>query len=273
MALDTNATKLANLFNPEVVADMINAKLTDAMRFAPLARIDTTLVGRPGNTVTLPSYAYIGDAATVGEGDDIAIAQLTESTTTATVHKIGKGVQVTDEALLSGYGDPAGEIVKQLRTSIASQVDNEVLAVLAGISGNMAYTATGATLATDDVADALVKYGEDIEGEKVLVVSPEDYAVIRKADDWCPASEIGASLIIEGAVGKVHGCQVVISNKLRGKKAAYIVKPGALAIYMKRDVMVETDRDIINKSTVVTADKHFVVYLYDASKAIKISLT
>lgn len=270
MALDTKATKLANLFNPEVVADMINAKLTDAIRFAPLARIDTTLVGRPGNTVTLPSYAYIGDAETVAEGADIAVSQLTESTTTATIHKIGKGVQITDEALLSGYGDPAGEIVKQLRTSIASQVDNEVLATLAAVAEGMTHTAAGAVLAADDVAEALVKFGEDIEGEKVLVVSPADYAAIRKADDWCPASEIGANLIIEGAVGKVHGCQVVISNKLSAPNTSYIVKPGALAIYTKRETLVETDRDIINKSTVVTADKHFVVYLYDASKAIKI---
>lgn len=271
MALDTNATKLTNLFNPQVVADMINAKLVDAIRFAPLARIDNTLVGRPGNTVTLPSYAYIGDAETVAEGGDIAIAQLESSTVEATIHKIGKGVQITDEAVLSGYGDPAGEIVKQLRTSIASQVDNEVLATLAAISGNMAFTAAGATLTADDVADALVKFGEDIEGEKVLLINPADYAALRKADDWCPASEIAANIVIQGAVGMVHGCQVVISNKLTTPNTAYIVKPGALAIYTKRDVLVETDRDIINKSTVVTADKHFVVYLYDASKAIKIT--
>ena len=90
MALMTNATKLANLFNPQVVADMIDAKLVDAMRFAPLARVDTTLVGRPGSTVTLPSFAYIGDAVDVAEGADIPIGQLTESTTTATVKKAGK---------------------------------------------------------------------------------------------------------------------------------------------------------------------------------------
>lgn len=272
MALDTNATKLADLFNPQVVADMINTKLVDEMRFAPLARIDTTLVGRPGDTVTLPGFAYIGDAATVAEGGDIAIAKLEDTLDNVTIHKIGKGVQITDEALLSGYGDPAGEIVKQLGVSIASQVDNEVLATLDGISGAMVHeTAASGTLAADDVADALVKFGEDIDGEKVLLVNPVDYAGLRKADDWCPASEIAANMLISGSVGMVHGCQVVISNKLTAPKTSYIVKPGALAIYMKRDTMVESDRDIINKSTVVTADKHFAIHLYDASKAIKIT--
>jgi hypothetical protein len=133
-------------------------------------------------------------------------------------------------------------------------------------------THTASAFDADAIADALVKFGEDIEGEKVLLVSAEEYAVLRKADDWCPASEISANLIIKGAVGQVHGCQVVISNKLKGKNASYIVKPGALSLILKRDTLVETDRDIINKSNVLTADKHYVAYLYDASKAIKIKI-
>ena len=134
------------------------------------------------------------------------------------------------------------------------------------------YTHTASAFTVDAIADSLVKFGEDIEGEKVLLVSPDEYAILRKADDWCPVSEIAANLVIHGAVGMVHGCQVVISNKLKGKKAGYIVKPGALSLILKRDTLVETDRDIINKSNVLTADKHYVAYLYDASKAIKIEI-
>ena len=271
MAISTNATKLSNLFNPQVVADLIHAKLTDAIRFAPLCRVDYTLTGRPGSTLTLPTYAYIGDATVVAEGSDIPIAQLTESTTSVTISKVGKGVQITDEAVLSGYGDPLTEAVNQIRTSIASKVDNDILTILGGVASNMTHTASG-NMTADVVADALVKFGEDIEGDKVLLVSPEDYAILRKAGDWCPPSEIAADLVIKGAVGMVHGCQVVVSNKLTGKKQAFVVKPGALALYLKRDTLVETDRDIINKSTVMTADKHFAGYLYDASKAIKITL-
>lgn len=270
MALNPNATQLANLFNPQVVGDLINKKLVDAIRFSPLCRLDNTLVGRPGSTITLPSFAYIGDATAVAEGADIPISQLTESTVSATISKVGKGVQLTDEAVLSGYGDPLGEAVSQIQTAIASKVDNDVLTVLSGIAAGMTY-ACAARATADDIADALVKFGEDIEGDKVFLCSPETYAGLRKADDWCPASEIAANLIIRGAVGMVHGCQVVVSNKLTTPHTAYIVKPGALAVYMKRDILVETDRDIINKSTVMTADKHYVVYLYDASKAIKMT--
>ena len=67
----------------------------------------------------------------------------------------------------------------------------------------------------------------------------------------------------------IYGCQVVVSNKLTAANCTYIVKPGALAIYNKRDVLVERDRDIVNFSTVLTASKHFVSYVYDKDKIIK----
>lgn len=50
-------TKLRNLVNPQVMADMISATLPKKIKFAPIANIDTTLVGRPGNTITVPKYA------------------------------------------------------------------------------------------------------------------------------------------------------------------------------------------------------------------------
>lgn len=47
MALDVNATKLANLVDPEVMAPLFEKKLIDALKFAPVAEVDSTLVGRP----------------------------------------------------------------------------------------------------------------------------------------------------------------------------------------------------------------------------------
>lgn len=277
MALDVNATKLASLIDPEVIAPMIEKKMVDAMKFAPLAKIDYTLQGRPGSTVTLPSYAYIGDAADVAEGADIPIAELTESSVTATIKKAGKGVQITDEAILSGYGDPVGEAISQLGTSVASKTDNDVVAILNAIKAPMIYAATG-KLTSDVIANSLVKFGEDLDGDKVLLIAPEQLAQLRTSEDWISATDMGVQALMSGVVGMIWGCQVVISNKIVKTGAApdttysnFVVKPGALAIYMKRDTLLETDRDIINKSTVMTVDKHYVAYLYDASKAIKIT--
>ena len=264
----TNGTYLANLFNPQVVGDRIEKKLFDYIRFAPLARVYNNLVGRPGSTVTLPFYNSIGAATAVGEGQDIPISQLTESTVSVTVSKYAKGVQITDEAVLSAYGDPIGEAVDQIAQSIGQAYDNAMLAAM-GTSADAAMTTAAAALTADGIASALTLFGEDIDGDKVILVSPAGYETIRKANGWIPGTEVAANLIIRGTVGMIHGCQVVVSNKLIAANASYIVKPGALAIYNKRDILVETDRDIINKSTVITADRHAAVYVLDKSKLIK----
>ena len=86
------ATYLANLFNPQVIGDMVNKKLVNDVKFAPLCRVDNTLEGRPGDTLTLPSFAYIGDAEEVAEGADIPITQLVANTTSVKVRKVGKGL-------------------------------------------------------------------------------------------------------------------------------------------------------------------------------------
>ena len=57
MASTSNTTMLADLLDPQVVADYIDKKLIDNIRFAPLATVRTDLVGRPGDEVTVPYYA------------------------------------------------------------------------------------------------------------------------------------------------------------------------------------------------------------------------
>lgn len=267
-------TVLSNLIDPQVLSDFIDEKLTDNMVFAPLATVDALLEGRPGSTVTMPVWNYIGAASTVAEGESIPLSSITQGSAAVTIHKVAKGTEYTDEAALSGYGDIAQESGYQLVLSIADCLDGELLTVLESIGATMTYSvASSGTMVGDDVNDALELFGEDIDvGTKVLVVSPAVATNLRKASAWLPASEIAADRMVRGAIGEVYGCQVIISNRLKNKNEAFIVKPGALRLFLKRDSLVETERDIIRKTTVVTADKHYALYLYNPANAIKIDI-
>ena len=75
----TGMTKIANLVNPEVMAPMIKATLPKKIKYSPLAKIDTTLSGQPGDSITVPKYAYIGDAEDVAEGVEMGTTVLTAS--------------------------------------------------------------------------------------------------------------------------------------------------------------------------------------------------
>jgi hypothetical protein len=53
--------------------------------------------------------------------------------------------------------------------------------------------------------------------------------------------------------------------------SAYIIKPGALRIYHKRNTLVEVDRDILAEMNYIKGSNIFAPYLYDANKLIKIA--
>ena len=272
-------TLLANIVNPQVMADMIDKKLTDLIKFSPLADIDTTLVGQPGSTIYLPSWNYVGDAAVVNENAAVTPSLLSATTTNAAIKKIAKAVCLTDEAVLSGFGDPVGEAADQIALAIAAAVDNECLSILHAITGDMAVATANNTVSpgASHSLSGLELFGEDIDDTVVAVVSPSVYKEMRNVSAsgaWIPASEIAAGIAVRGVVGQFEGCQVVVSNKLKDAAAGagdiYLVKPGALRIFLKRDTMIETDRDALYFRTNIIGSKHFVAYLYNAAKAVRI---
>ena len=65
--------KNANVVNTEVMIDWLNEHLEKEMKFSSLCRVDTTLTGRAGDTVSVPKYSYIGDAGEIGEGGAIPV--------------------------------------------------------------------------------------------------------------------------------------------------------------------------------------------------------
>ena len=264
MPASANATKIADLINPQVLADMISAELPNAIVFAPLATVGRTLQGRAGNTLTMPKFGYIGDATDVPEGADIPIAKMTTTEAEVTIKKAGRGVELTDESVLNGYGDTVGEAKNQLKMAIANKVDNDMLGALRDASLEAEGALTVANLLT-----ARAKFGENVNQPAVLIINSTNYATIATA---ILSLENTDNVLIKGTVGQVAGLQVAISDKLTNTEA-FIVAPGALGLEMKRDVMVESDRDIVAKTTVITADEHYVAYLKDESKAIAFTIS
>ena len=47
-------TKLSDIINPEVMADLIDAKIEAQAKLTPYAHVDTRLQGTAGDTITVP---------------------------------------------------------------------------------------------------------------------------------------------------------------------------------------------------------------------------
>lgn len=263
-------TKIAQMVNPQVMADMIRAELPKKIKISPLAKIDNTLAGRPGDTITVPSFDYIGDAADVEEGEAITVSQMATKTTTAKVKKAGKGVELSDEAVLSGYGDPLGEANRQLLMSIASKIDEDCMAALK--TATLTHDVSSASIISyEGIVDAIDKFEEEDYEPKVIFIHPKQVTQLRKDSNFLSLDKYPVPVIMNGVIGSIAGCQVVVSKRVDATESMYqcpIVKAGALTIYMKRNAMVESDRDILKKTTVITADEHYTAVLSDKSKVV-----
>ena len=208
-------TKMSNMINPEVMGDMINAKIEALLKLTPYARVDTTLQGVPGDTKTVPSWNYIGDAEDIAEGAEVGLTGMTASSATFTVKKAMKSVGLTQEAVNSGLGNPIGQAETQLAKSIAGKVDNDVL--VAAYTGTNIYAAsTLAAIGYDSIVDAVTKFNDEEDGiEKVMFINPAQEGTLLKDDDFLSADKFTAGVAVNGSIGKIAGCWVKKSKKVK----------------------------------------------------------
>lgn len=287
-------TKIEDLINPQVMADIISAKIAQKIVVTPFAKIDTTLQGQAGNTVTVPAFAYIGDAVDVAEGASLEATKLTATSTSFTIKKAMKSVLLTDEAVLSGYGNPLGEATTQLAKAIASKVDADAMTALitaynaasAPHGVQLSYTA-GAIIGYAGIVNAIDKFEEEVQSEKVMFVHPAQVTQLRLDSDFIDANKYDNAVIMRGEIGMIAGARIVPSKRVTktgtGASAVYncpIIKlnndneteddASALTVFLKRDTNVETERHTTNpaRTTEVSVDKLYGVAITNQEKVV-----
>ncbi|WP_185160551.1 N4-gp56 family major capsid protein [Mammaliicoccus sciuri] len=260
-------TKKSNLIIPEVMKEMVSAELSAQIKFAQFAELDTTLVGQPGDTVTMPSYKYSGDAQVVAEGQEISTDTLEAISKSVKIQKIAKGLEITDEALLSAFGDPKGEAVRQVALALANGVDNSVVEEIK--KGKVEFN--GDVTKVDTINSAIELFNDEDQQPMVLFINPKDASQLRKdaGANFTKASDLGDNIVVKGAFGEVLGATVVRSRKV-AQGEAHLAKQGAVKVFLKRDALVETERYASKKTTGLFGDQHFATYLYDESKVVNI---
>ena len=205
-------TKLENLINPEVMGDMINAKLEAKIRTLPYAEVDTTLQGTEGDTITIPKFEYIGDAVDVEEGEEIPIRQLTATDEKYTVKMAGVGIELTDRAVLSAHGDAVGNGTTQLANSINAKVDNDAVEAL--LQSKQAFVSTN-EIDYDGIVDTTDLFEEEVSLEKVIFVHPKQITTLRKNQDFLSKEKYDNNVMVTGEIGMIAGCRVVPSKKVK----------------------------------------------------------
>ena len=277
-------TTLADIINPQVMGDMLEAKIPAMLKFTPFAKVDHSLVGVPGDTKTVPSWNFIGAAEDVAEGAEIETKKLTASTATFTIKKAMQSVGISQEAINSGLGDPVGAAESQLAKAIAVKVDADVLA--AALTGTNTYDGSASVIKYAGIVDAVGVLNEEEITDKVLFVNPAQITTLRKDADFLSADKYKDGVAVSGEIGMIAGVRIVPSKQIVKNDSGNYVCPliklepsstdteyaetelPAVTIFLKKDTSVDAEWFPKKQTHDITAAKYYGVALTNAAKVV-----
>lgn len=277
-------THLSDIINPQVMGDMLEARIPHMLKFTPFAKVDNSLEGVPGDTKTVPAWNFVGAAEDVAEGEAVSTKKLTASTATFTIKKAMKSVGITQEAINSGLGDPVGAAETQLAKAIAVKVDADVLA--AALTASNAYDGSASKISYAGIVDAVDVLDEEEITEKVLFVSTKQVSTLRKDPDFTDKNKYGNNVMVSGEIGMIAGVRIVPSRQIIKNDSGNYVCPliklepasadteyaedelPAITIFLKKDVSVDHEWFPKTQTHDITAARYYGVALTNGAKVV-----
>ncbi|URM86920.1 major capsid protein [Microbacterium phage Typher] len=272
-------TVASDLIVPEVWGPMVMKAALARAVMVPLATTDTTLEGQPGDTIQWPTYGYIGDAVDTAETDAIVPVKLTTDSSDATIKEATKGVELTDKAVLTAMGNPTQEALRQLGLSTARKFDADLhSSALAALPAGQIVTAD--ELTWDAVTVAIGKFGDEWDPADMaaLVVHSDVHGTLLRDPRFQDLASIGSNAVLRGQVGAIGGVPIVVSNRVTKTGTAgaeryrnLFIRKNALLFVRKRAAIIERDRDILRRTTVVTTNAHYGTKRVDDAGIVEIN--
>jgi N4-gp56 family major capsid protein len=245
MANETTSTTLDDLFANIILQARFTAEEQSIM-LGLVTRYDIGNVA--GKTVQVPKYPAIS-AAGLTEGTDMSNTAVSTSSVTITVGEVGALVTLTDMAAM-GAGNPAAELGTVLGNAIATKIDTDLIALFDGFSTALGAAGTEITAADIFKAAATLKAAK-APGQYSAVLHPFQAYQLKANMTNTFANPNGGDLQNEamrtGYVGTIAGVNIYESANLTvdgsdDAKGA-VFAPEAVAIAMKKDFNIETQRD------------------------------
>ncbi|MEM2047462.1 MAG: phage major capsid protein [Nitrososphaerota archaeon] len=134
----------------------------------------------------------------------------------------------------------------------------------------------GVDFDADWIAEALgrvAEQGKDLSpSDFILVISPKMYVALYKDIASSQALVYARPDVVrDGLVAEFMGVKILVSNYMpehsTGKKSAYLIHKNAIVFAPKRELLIETERDTVNRKVKLTGSYTFGIAVID-NKAI-----
>ncbi|MFK0233734.1 phage major capsid protein [Streptomyces vinaceus] len=266
-------TTAGAMINPVVWGDMSQAAFLGKVRVAGSSAVieDNKLVGAPGDTIKFPRWGTLGELDDLTEATALTTTPMTTSSAEAVIKEAGKAVEITDKAKLVSLGDPEAEARRQFGILAARKVDSALIAQAqadeTAAGGGQPFkftTAAGKTRFTwlDAMVPAIGQFGDEWEPSDFagLFINSVQLGEAMADPQFLDAAKLGSgeSAAVTGSIGRIGGVSVFVTNRVAAGKFL-LLKTGSLGLLYKKRPIVESDRDILARSTVVTTTMHYAV--------------
>lgn len=253
----------ANVTIPEVLEDLMQYEYENNLVLGKLAYHNNTLLGNPGDTITIPYVSPLTDAETVAEGDALTPEANQDQKITIEVSKAGKAVEITQESINSCAYDVKSERRTQIAKAIARKVD-------ADLATEIAKTSLLHNAAKFDYAEIVKAKGlmgeEGFNSNAVLLVSSAMYVELAQTPEFVAgATEIHGFGI--NAAAMLVDMPVIVSDRVAADEA-YVIVPGSFVLANKQMPTLYGDVDALTEKTLMSTFIHYGVKLPNEKRGV-----
>lgn len=276
----SDKTKIADIIDPEIVAELVATQYADASVLLTSGAVRTDTNGQikeGGQRILIPRWNRASAAwQELSESTSLTTKKVTAASEYGVVVRRGDAFSVLDTAKIVSAQDPNAELARQISMDVGYNVDSTFISLLKGAiptaTNQYDYSGTG-TIVEDAVMTAKGKAGDKMGELKVFACHSKVYTDLLKRNvvQFKDAQNDLGLTILTGQIPTYLGMIVLVSDKLTvvsGTPTKYhSLLLGMEALYngVQSDFNLEMDRDILAKEDLISYDIHFVPHLVGMS--------
>ena len=269
---------MANTINtqiivPEVYSALVREKIAGKCKVAQFLVNLGDLHGKVGETLTMPKWAYIGDAVDWDINTAMDKTQMKQTSTTATIKAIqAPAVEVADYDNEVELGNAIEEASSQQAEGIARKYDTDAIAC--ALESPLKYQlATKNEVTQDELIAMLGLYGDDRDSADfdAIVVSslfaPSFYKMDMFVKRDLTMTTDGNGVAVNGCIGYFLNIPVVLSDRLydatNQEGFILMMKKNAISIIPKENPHAEAERNAGLRRTTIYLSQFYAMALTD----------
>ena len=275
---------LGHVIDPELLTDYVTAMYFESAAFARSGIVGSVTIPNLrefSEAIEMPSWNIIPEMQRLTPGNDITLNNLQDKREIHPVVRLFNGIQNLDVAALIAKDDPNAEVSRQIATNTAIGWDDAYVATLQGgaasNTGNQVADTAAPPAATDITAlqnvfaDIFVQVmGGGTKGTLAMRSAVHNaYRELGLIGESTLGGQLQNQIANTGTLGNILGSTIIIDDQIHrgnivgtslslttGDALTYLCGMGSINSSVQREILVEQDRDVAKKSTIITWDVH-----------------